>query len=144
MLPSTAELRESSPNQVQEKNSRMLKTILLVDDSITTRVAHRVAITRNTKYHVVCASNGQEALEKTASHHPDLIMMDVAMPGMTGLEVCRELRKNPRTKGLPIVLVTFRHEEQSIKDGYSSGCSDYLLKPVPERELIRVLDRYLG
>jgi CheY-like chemotaxis protein len=122
----------------------MSKRILLVDDSSTTRVAHRIATTRNTNYQVLCASDGREALEKAAAETPDLIMMDVAMPGMSGLEVCRELRKNPRTKGLPIILVTFRHEEQSIKDGYSSGCSDYLMKPVPERDLIRVLERYLG
>jgi CheY-like chemotaxis protein len=122
----------------------MSKRILLVDDSITTRVAHRIAINRNTKYEVLCASNGPEALEKAISEAPDLILMDVIMPGMSGLEVCRELRKNPRTKGLPIVFVTFRHEEQSVKDGYSSGCNEYLMKPVQDKELIKTLDKYLG
>jgi CheY-like chemotaxis protein len=122
----------------------MPKTILLVDDSITTRVAHRIAIKRNTTYEVLCASNGPDALEKAVSQTPDLVLLDVAMPGMSGLEVCRELRKNPRTKALPIVLITFRNEEQSVKDGFNSGCDAYLMKPLQDGELISVLNRYLG
>jgi CheY-like chemotaxis protein len=137
-------LEESGINGTEvEKGIPVLKTILLVDDSSTMRVAHRIAISKNTNYNVVCASSGEEALEKAISNTPDLILMDVVMPGMDGLEVCRELRKNPRTMKLPIVLVSFRNGDQSIQDGYESGCTDYLLKPVQDGELFTVLNRYL-
>jgi CheY-like chemotaxis protein len=119
------------------------KTTLLVDDSSTTRVAHRIAISKNTDYKVLCASSGQEALEKAAAESPDLVLMDVMMPGMDGLEVCRELRKDPRTRELPIILLTFRSEPQSVRDGYDSGCTEYLMKPVQDRDLITALNKYL-
>jgi CheY-like chemotaxis protein len=119
------------------------KTVLLVDDSSTTRVAHRIAISNGTNYNVVCARSGEEALEKVSSEKPDLILMDVMMPGMNGLQVCRELRKNPETKQLPIIFLSFRAEQQSVRDGYESGCTDYLMKPVQDLELITVLKKYL-
>jgi CheY-like chemotaxis protein len=119
------------------------KTVLLVDDSSTTRVAHRIAISKGTNYNVVCASNGVEALEKAVSEKPDLVLMDVMMPGMDGLQVCRALRKNSATRQIPIILLSFRSEEQSVRDGYESGCTDYLMKPVQDRELITVLNKYL-
>lgn len=121
----------------------MPKTILLVDDSSTTRVAHRIAISKNTDYNVLCAGSGQEALAKAATDNPDLILMDISMPGMDGYEVCRELRKNPKTRDLPVVLLSFRKEQQSIKHGYESGCTDYLTKPVQDSELVAVLNKYL-
>jgi CheY-like chemotaxis protein len=120
------------------------KTILLVDDSSTMRVAQRIAISKLTNFNVVCASSGHEALEKAVSETPDLILMDVVMPDMDGFEVCRELRKNPRTMKLPIVLVTFRNGEESVQQGYQSGCSAYLMKPVKDGELRDVLNKYLG
>ena len=122
----------------------MPKTILLVDDSSTMRVAQRIAISKITNFNVVCASSGQEALEKAFSETPDLILMDVVMPGMDGFEVCRELRRNPRTMKLPIVLVTFRNGDESIQEGYKCGCTDYLMKPLKEGELVTVLNKYLG
>lgn len=118
----------------------MSKTILLVDDSSTTRVAHRVAISKGTDYKVLCASNGREALEKVAFEKPDMILMDVMMPGMDGLEVCRELRKNPQNRELPIVLISFRNQEQQ---GFESGCTEYLAKPVRDSDLVAVLNKYL-
>src|SRR5437660_371040 len=108
------------------RSSQMSKTILLVDDSSTTRVAHRIAISKHTGYTVVCACSGVEALEKVVSQKPDLVLMDVTMPGMDGLEVCRRLRKDPLNKELPVILLTFRNEAQSVQDGYQSGCNEYL------------------
>ncbi len=121
----------------------MPKTILLVDDSSTTRVAHRIAISKNTDYNVLCAGSGQEALAKATAENPDLILMDITMPGMDGFEVCRELRKNPKTKDVPVVLLSFRNEQQSIQHGYESGCTAYLTKPVQDTELVAVLNKYL-
>jgi CheY-like chemotaxis protein len=125
------------------RSAQMSKTILLVDDSSTTRVAHRIAIGRHTTSKILCASNGEEALEKAYSEKPDLILMDVIMPGMSGLDVCRALRKNPLTKWLPVILLTYRSKSQSVEDGYASGCTEYLMKPLQDAELVRILRTYL-
>jgi CheY-like chemotaxis protein len=122
----------------------MPKKILLVDDSITTRLTNRTIISKRTGHDVVCAANGPEALKMIGSERPDLILMDVMMPGMDGLEVCRRLRKEQSTANLPIVLLTFRVDDQSVVAGFDSGCTAYLKKPVIETELLEALKQYLG
>ena len=86
----------------------MPKKILLVEDSDTTRLTHRVMIANRTDYEVIAVANGAEALKLTATAKPDLVLMDVMMPGMDGLEVCRRMRKESATSRIPIVLLTFR------------------------------------
>jgi CheY-like chemotaxis protein len=86
----------------------MAKKILLVEDSDTTRLSHRIMITRRTGYDVITVANGAEALELATTQKPDLVLMDVMMPGMDGLEVCRRMRKQQATSKIPIVLLTFR------------------------------------
>jgi CheY-like chemotaxis protein len=92
----------------------MAKKILLVEDSDTTRLTHRVMIARRTDYEIIAVANGAEALKLAATHKPDLVLMDVMMPGMDGLEVCRRMRKEPATSRIPIVLLTFRIGEESV------------------------------
>ncbi|HXM14820.1 MAG TPA: response regulator [Candidatus Eremiobacteraceae bacterium] len=73
------------------------KKILLVEDSDTTRLTHRIMITKRTSHTVVSVANGNEALKMAELEKPDLILMDIVMPGMDGLEVCRRLRKQAVT-----------------------------------------------
>ncbi len=120
------------------------KKILLVEDSDTTRLTHRVMIAKRTGYTVVAVANGKEALKLAASEKPDLVLMDVMMPGMDGLEVCRRLRKQGATANIPIVLLTFRVGEESISEGYASGCTAYLKKPIATDELVSTLRQHLG
>jgi CheY-like chemotaxis protein len=122
----------------------MSKTILLVEDSDTTRLSHRVMITRRTNYEVVTVANGTEALKFAAAQKPDLVLMDVMMPGMDGLEVCRRLRNQKETAKVPIVLLTFRVGEESISEGFASGCTAYLKKPIEPDELVNTLRQHLG
>jgi CheY-like chemotaxis protein len=122
----------------------MAKKILLVDDSDTTRLTHRVMIARRTDYEIIAVANGAEALKLAATHKPDLVLMDVMMPGMDGLEVCRRMRKEPATSRIPIVLLTFRVGEESVSEGFASGCTAYLKKPVEFDELIDTLREHLG
>lgn len=120
----------------------MPKKVLLVDDSATTRMLHRAMVARRTNYSVICAQDGKEAVRVAASEKPDLILMDVMMPGMSGLEVCRHLRQ--QKSSVPIVFLTFRTAEDSMREGFESGCSAYLKKPVEEKELLQTLHRFLG
>jgi CheY-like chemotaxis protein len=70
--------------------------------------------------------------------------MDVMMPGMDGLEVCRRMRKQEATARIPIVLLTFRVGEGSVSEGFASGCTAYLKKPIEVDELVDTLRRHLG
>jgi CheY-like chemotaxis protein len=123
--------------------SAMAKKILLVDDSATTRLLCRSIVARNTAYAIVCAQDGEQALMMAGSEKPDLILMDVMMPGMTGLEVCERLRREGATSAVPIVLLTFRTADESVQEGFASGCTAYLKKPVQETELLNLLHSYL-
>jgi two-component system alkaline phosphatase synthesis response regulator PhoP len=122
----------------------MAKKILLVEDSDTTRLTHRILINRRTGYDVIAVANGSEALKTAASQRPDLVLMDVMMPGLDGLEVCRRMRKQEATAKIPIVLLTFRVGEESVSEGFASGCTAYLKKPIEVDELVAALRQHLG
>jgi twitching motility two-component system response regulator PilH len=87
-------------------------------------------------YELIVARNGTEGVTKARENHPDLILMDVVMPGMNGFEAVRELRRQPETRDIPIVMVTTKGEAESMEAGYTSGCSDYVIKPIDSFELI--------
>jgi len=120
------------------------KKILLVDDSCTARLVNRMIFNQKPNYVLISASDGKEAVEKAREEKPDLILMDIVMPRMTGLQACRVLKNDAETKKIPIILLTTRGEEQYVQEGYASGCSDYLTKPVNDIELLDLMKAYLG
>lgn len=121
-----------------------LKKVLLVDDSSTARLLTRLIFSQKTNYVLLSAVDGKDAIERAHAEKPDLILMDVMMPRMTGLEACRELKKDKETNKIPIILLTTRGEEHFVQEGSESGCNDYLTKPVNEKELLDLLKTYLG
>jgi CheY-like chemotaxis protein len=120
------------------------KKILLVDDSYTARLVSRMIFSQKSNYVLISAIDGKEAVERARQEKPDLILMDIVMPRMTGLEACRVLKKDKETEKIPVILLTTRGEEQYVQEGYASGCSDYLTKPVNDVELLDLLKAYLG
>jgi len=80
-------------------------------------------------HEVFAASNGEEAVEMAPKVNPDLILMDVRMPRMTGYEACKVLKANPDLKDIPIVFLTARGQEAEIQQGLEVGAEEYLLKP---------------
>jgi len=120
------------------------KKILLVDDSCTARLVNRMIFSQKSNYVLISAVDGKEAVERAKREKPDLILMDIVMPRMTGLEACRVLKKDKDTQKIPVILLTTRGEEQYVQEGYASGCSDYLTKPVNDGELLDLLKAYLG
>jgi CheY-like chemotaxis protein len=120
------------------------KKILLVDDSCTARLVNRMIFSQKSNYVLISAVDGKEAVERAHREKPDLILMDIVMPRMTGLEACRALKKDKETEKIPVILLTTRGEEQYVQEGYASGCSDYLTKPVNDAELLDLLKAYLG
>jgi CheY-like chemotaxis protein len=122
----------------------MSKKVLVVDDSKTALMMEREILEKRTSYQCVTAADGQEAVEKAAQEHPDLVLMDVVMPRMNGFEACKMMRQQASTREIPIVLVTTRSEESYMEAGFQSGCNDYITKPVNGAELVALLQSYLG
>ena len=122
----------------------MTKRVLLVDDSSTMLMMEQAILRQVSNYEVLLARDGQEAVEKAVNEKPDLILMDVVMPRMNGFEACQQLQQQEATRSIPVILVTTRAEQDNVELGYVSGCSDYLTKPVNERELLAIVRNYLG
>jgi CheY-like chemotaxis protein len=111
------------------------KKILLVDDSSTILMMEKF-ILRNDPYIIVTASDGEEAVQKAASEQPDLILLDVIMPRMSGFEACRLIRDDDALRHIPIIMVTTRGEAANVETGWVVGCTDYLTKPINAVELL--------
>jgi DNA-binding response OmpR family regulator len=86
-------------------------------------------------YDVVAVPNGQEAVEAAAREIPDLILMDVRMPIMTGYEACQKIKENPEVKDIPVVFLSAKGQEAEIQTGLDVGATEYLLKPFAPNEL---------
>ena len=119
------------------------KTVLLADDSSTILMMERTLLAKE-PYDLVVAKDGQEAFDKALASKPDLIVLDVVMPKMTGFEVCQRLRQEESTKSTPILLVTTRGEAENVEKGYDAGCNDYLTKPINNVEFVTKIRSYLG
>jgi CheY-like chemotaxis protein len=119
------------------------RKILLVDDSETILQMEQM-ILANEPYELLVARDGAEGIASALKWNPDLILMDVVMPRMSGFEALRELRGNQQTRTVPVVMVTTQAEADSIETGYASGCSDYIVKPIDSMELIAKVRDLLG
>jgi CheY-like chemotaxis protein len=86
-------------------------------------------------HEVAAASNGEEAVQMAPKENPDLILMDVRMPRMTGYEACRVIKANPKLKDIPIVFLSAKGQESEIQTGLEVGAEEYLLKPFAPDQL---------
>ena len=109
--------------------------ILVVDDEpdISALVAYHLA---RDSYRVRTAASGPEAMRATEVERPDLIVLDLMLPGMSGLQVLEELRRRPETQDIPVILLTARKEEQDRIEGLRQGADDYVAKPFSPQELV--------
>lgn len=119
------------------------KKILLVDDSNTALMVERMILNKGA-YDFVVAKDGQEAIDKALVERPDLILMDVVMPKMDGFEACKRLRAQHETASIPIIMVTTRGESENVEKGFSTGCSDYVTKPINSVELLTKIRNFIG
>jgi two-component system, OmpR family, alkaline phosphatase synthesis response regulator PhoP len=119
------------------------KTVLLADDSSTVLMMERMLLARE-PYDLLIAKDGEEAYDLALSAKPDLIILDVVMPKLTGLEVCQKLREHDQMKATPILLVTSRGEPEHVEKGYAAGCSDYLTKPIDGVEFLAKIRDHLS
>ena len=116
--------------------------ILLVDDVDFFREVMRDYF-RRTPATILMASGGQEAIDVAMREWPDLIYMDVAMPGMNGIEACRKLKEHPKLRKIPIVLIFTPDRDASVDEVKDSGCNGYLVKPFGREEFLNLGHRHL-
>ena len=109
--------------------------ILVVDDEEDILELVRFNLAR-AGYHVDCAMTGNSALEKAMKNRPDLIILDLMLPDLDGLEVCKILKGAPETSGIPVIMLTARGEEADIVVGLELGSDDYISKPFSPRVLL--------
>jgi class 3 adenylate cyclase len=113
-----------------------MKPKLLVVDDTPMNVKLLADLLSAKGYAVVTAASGAEALTRVAEEHPDLVLLDVMMPGMSGYDVCRRLRESPATEMLPVVMVTALDPAQERAKGLDAGADDFLSKPINQLELL--------
>ena len=121
----------------------MTKKILLVDDSNTVLLMERMILSQS-RYELCTARNGREGVERAHSERPDLILMDVVMPEMNGLDALAAIRAHEATRDIPVIMVTTRGEADSMETGFARGCNDYVTKPVNSNELLAKVRNLLG
>ena len=109
--------------------------ILVVDDEIY--IVHILDFSLGMEgYEVVTALDGEQALEKVKECPPDLIVLDIMMPKMDGYETCRELKSNPETRDIPVILLSAKGRNVDQKVGFEVGADDYITKPFSPRKLV--------
>ena len=119
------------------------RTILVADDE--SHILHVVSLKlRNAGYRVVTARDGAEALEMAQNERPDLLITDYHMPQLNGLELCRRLKQDPKTTGIPAIMLTARGYELEPSDTESSGILRMLSKPFSPRHLLSTVEEVLA
>ena len=109
--------------------------ILLIEDDLSIRDMTEMNLNMNGFSRVVCASSGEEGLLLAAQYKPDLILLDIMLPGTDGITVCRSLKNNPDLSSIPVIMLTAKGEENDIVAGLESGADDYLTKPYSSKIL---------
>lgn len=111
--------------------------ILIAEDERDIRELVAISLRGLGGFDVTQAANGIEAVERARAEHPDLILMDVRMPKMTGYEACRQLKESAETQDIPIVFLSAKGQESEIQQGLTVGAVQYILKPFAPDELVK-------
>jgi len=118
------------------------QTILVVDDDEDILELLQYNLTRE-GFVVICAMSGEEAMKKAVAESPDLVLLDLMLPGIDGLEVARRLKKNDKTTNIPVIMVTAKGEEADVVTGLEIGADDYITKPFSPRVVVARLKAVL-
>ena len=119
-----------------------LPSVLLVEDSEAIRTAFTILL-EETGYLVHAAEDGHEAVRTATEHEPDLVLLDMGLPGMDGLDVVRTLKAQPSTAAIPVIALTGRDDSGSRRACMQAGCAEYILKPINTQALLRTVAQHL-
>ena len=121
----------------------MSATVLVVDDD-DDNVQIVSAILCERGYEVRIARDGQSALESVLEQRPDVILLDVMMPGVHGMQVLGHLKRGPKSASIPVVMVTAKIQDEDVLAGYQSGADYYITKPFTTRQILHAIGHVLG
>jgi CheY-like chemotaxis protein len=119
-----------------------LPSVLLVEDSEPIRTAFTILL-EETGYLVHAAEDGIEAVRSATEHEPDLVLLDMGLPGMDGLDVVRALKGQPSTAGIPVIALTGRDDAGNRRACMQAGCAEYIIKPINTQALLRTVAQHL-
>lgn len=119
-----------------------MKTIVVVDDT-PDNITFLAGLLKD-KYRVKIATNGEQALELIRAAPPDLVLLDIMMPGINGFDVYKELQASPETSDVPVIFLSAMSQLEEIEFGKALGCSDYITKPIDPLQLELTILHVLG
>ncbi|HLB05701.1 MAG TPA: response regulator [Thermodesulfobacteriota bacterium] len=120
-----------------------MKKVLVVDDDVFIRRMIEIRL-KAADVNVIEAENGEEAVEKTISERPDLIIMDIMMPQMDGFQACEAIRSNTKISGTPILMLTARGQQIDLEKAMALGILEYITKPFSPKELAKKVVKILN
>lgn len=127
---------------MKEENNQIVPTILIVDDN-PKNIQIVALLLRDMKYKIIIATDGKSAIDLVKRARPDLILMDVMMPGLDGFETCRIIKDDPENDNIPVIFLTALSEKINTVKGFQSGGVDYVVKPFNREELINRIKTHL-
>ena len=117
------------------------KKILIVEDDPDIRIMMEYIL--KDEYDLVLSEDGRSGIDKALEEKPDVILLDIYMPGISGFEVCKAVRDNPEISSTPIIILTAGALKEEITNGYALGANDYIFKPFDPEELIERIEKLL-
>jgi DNA-binding response OmpR family regulator len=120
-----------------ESQTRPARILIVDDDPVIVRLLQ--INFRLEGYEVDTASRGEEALQRVRDHLPDVVILDVMMPGIDGWEVCRKLKENPAVKHVPVIFLSARAQDEDRQRGYALGVDEYVTKPFDPAHLVEIV-----
>ena len=111
------------------------RSVVVIEDEADIREVIEYNLQRE-GFRVICAPDGESGLRRTREETPDLVLLDLMMPGLDGVEVCRRLKENPLTRAIPVIMLTAKGEESDVILGLGLGADDYITKPFSTREVV--------
>lgn len=117
------------------------KKILIIEDDLDIRIMMEYILRED--YDLVLCEDGRSGIDKAVEERPDLILLDIYMPGISGLEVCKAVRDNSEISSTPVILLTAGALKEEVSEGYAIGADDYIFKPFEPGELIERIEKLL-
>jgi len=121
----------------------MAKKIMVVDDEPYIARVIKFKLEQE-GYTVISANDGQSGLQKIKEEKPDMVLLDVMMPGLSGYEVCQKIKQDAELAGIPVVILTAKGQERDREQGLTMGASDYITKPFSPNRLLELVKNMIG
>ncbi len=132
------------PEQTDKMQTDNMQTVLIVDDHAQNLELLQVYMEDIPEIHVVTATNGLEAMAVVESESVDLMLLDIMMPKMSGFEVCKRIKSDPKTRDIVVIMVTALNETSDVERAAACGTDDFITKPIERKSLVELVRNLLS